>query len=202
MDFLKKNKNIIGIIGGILIIVGCFLDFVSSSVNGPFGLKSESTVKLIDYTNGKIVLILAFVGIILFLIKKIKLVVIPAILSLLITLLKYSDLTKVEKNIYSQIVSKITKTNPAIGFYVIIIGSIILFVPVILEFLDAKKNGSSIKEFIDVKEDLVSLTKKETYSEVTDKITGNKKEVNKFCANCGTKLESNSKFCPNCGKEV
>ena len=45
-------------------------------------------------------------------------------------------------------------------------------------------------------------TNTENNTETNIGIKLNTNDLNKYCRNCGCKLEENAKFCPNCGEEV
>lgn len=127
MDFISKNAKWIGLCGCLLAIIGCFLPY--ASVYG-VSIKFASKGVNVAVTDGYIVLVLFIVSIALMLCHKEKWSVIPSALGLFVSLFDGINV----KN-------TVSIANLEIGFYVILIGSI---VAIILPFFirkESKKKG-------------------------------------------------------------
>lgn len=120
MSFLRKNAKLIGLIGCLVAIIGCFLPY--ASVLG-ISVKFAS-----DGKDGIIVVVLFIISIILMLLKKEKWSLIPSILGVAINIydgLNVSDIS--------------TLVQLEIGFYVVLVGSFVAIVAPFLTQKDEKK---------------------------------------------------------------
>lgn len=126
MKILKYKSNILAYISSLVIILGTFLPIVIID-----GVSSSFIAE-----NGKLVLACAVIGVILYLFKVGFFSFIPAIGSLLILLVFYLGIN-------DSMVALNTLTPGSavygIGFYLIIIGSVLLIISSIINFFDNKK---------------------------------------------------------------
>lgn len=117
MSEINKKVNIIGLVGSILILICVFLPFAKASVYG-----FSASVTLMDGSDGKLFLAIAILGAIFsFMNKKIP-VLIVGVVSCLFTVIEISSFA--DKASYN--------LEKGAGFWVMVIGSIVLLVAGIL----------------------------------------------------------------------
>lgn len=126
MKILKYKSDILAYISSLVIILGTFLPIVIID-----GVSSSFITE-----NGKLVLACAVIGVILYLFKVGFFSFIPAIGSLLILLVFYLGI-----NDSMAALNTLTPGSAVygIGFYLIIIGSVLLIISSIINFFDNKK---------------------------------------------------------------
>lgn len=158
MEFFKNNKKMVALVAAIVMGVATFFDFIKAKASY-FGYSISESETLFKATwQGKFVLCFAAVAVIIILAKKIKLVYAPAVLSVILTVWAYLG-EKDEVDVQG------VSTNPELGFFLVLIGALVLCFITYLEFQEAKKEGKTVKEFFDPKE-FKFLVEKETYTEL------------------------------------
>lgn len=116
MEIIKKYIQYIGFAGCALMIIGCFLPFISVSF---FGISKSAALiggDIPDYAiNGWIIFIIPIVTAILIFLKKSKFVLIPNIIALILVIWNGVDIINQSSGLASL----------SVGFWIIIIGIII-----------------------------------------------------------------------------
>lgn len=122
LDKFVKQNNVVGIVACFLIIIGCLLPFASVSMLG----YSQSVSLLSDGKDGIIFLVAALVTIALILIKKDLLSLIAGIITggLGIYEIIYTN---------SQLGEYSSMVNKGMGYYLLLIGAIVLIASVVLK---------------------------------------------------------------------
>ena len=122
LDKFVKQNNVVGIVACFLIIIGCLLPFASVSMLG----YSQSVSLLSDGKDGIIFLVAALVTIALILIKKDLLSLIAGIITggLGIYEIIYTN---------SQLGQYSSMVNKGMGYYLLLIGAIVLIASVVLK---------------------------------------------------------------------
>lgn len=122
LDKFVKQNNVVGIVACFLIIIGCLLPFASVSILG----YSQSVSLLSDGKDGIIFLVAALVTIALILIKKDLLSLIAGIITggLGIYEIIYTN---------SQLGQYSSMVNKGMGYYLLLIGAIVLIASVVLK---------------------------------------------------------------------
>lgn len=116
MEIIRKYIQYIGFFGCILMIIGCFLPFISVSF---FGISKSAALiggDIPDYAiNGWIIFIIPIVTAILIFLKKSKFVLIPNVIALILVIWNGVDIINQSSGLASL----------SVGFWIIIIGIII-----------------------------------------------------------------------------
>lgn len=195
---LKYKSDILAYISSVIIVIGTFLPIVT--IDGvPKAFISE---------NGKLVLACAVISAILYLFKVGFFSFIPAIGSLFILLVFYFGI--------NDSIIALNKINPnsatySVGLYLMIIGSALIIISSIINFIDNRKNNKLTKQEIKQNNDLQE-TKQETLSEninmqndISLNLENNENiEKPKFkkCTHCGATIKSESSKCSFCDSKL
>lgn len=187
---LKYKSDIIAYIGSILMIVGTILPIV----------KIDNMYKNFIGENGRLVVVLALLGMILYLFKVGFFSFIPAIGSLVIVYLFYNDINERMVNLNKYIPNS---ASYEIGLYIIIGGSILLLISSIINFFDSKKYKN---ETIEIKENIIDETQIEDDSNIKC-ILGLNEQLEYdsdfiYCKNCGAIIKKGNKKCFFCDYNI
>lgn len=125
MNFIKKYRDIVGFIGCTIIIVSCFLPFITVSL---FDLTETTNFFQRD---GKLILAILLITIILIILKKDKISLIPTVS---IGFVYIQSICKILKDFKS--IENFGYINFKIGFYLIIFG---ILITLIYPFLPKEK---------------------------------------------------------------
>ena len=183
MNYIKENIKTLGIVGCAIMLIGNFLPFIKADAS-LLGYSVGSSISLLSkeqdiYIVGIVAIILEAIMLFLICKNKKKLTLIPNALILIFLIACKQQFSGVNFGIGS--------VKYGIGFYAILIGSIICIVYAFIQ--GSTKLTNPIKTF-----DLDKIK-----SGFNDLENGNSKT--KFCAYCGSKLDIEAKFCDNCGKK-
>ena len=192
---LKYKSDIIAYISSFLIILGTILPIVII----------EGVSKSFISENGKLVLACAIIGAILYLFKVGYFSFIPAIGSLAILFIFYNGI-----NESMEILNKLNSGSAfySIGFYLIIIGSVLLIISSIINFFDIKKNHAELSN--EVQDEVIVDEIAIPYEQETKTISSSVLPVIKdgidtgyiYCIHCGAIIKKESKMCNFCDSQV
>jgi len=122
-NFSDKNKNLVAIIGAIVVAVGTFLPFINASFLG-----MSQSVTLISTDFGWIVMIGALLGLIAGMVNLGWLMLLSGTLNFAVALISYSRVINSDygDEFSNMFISSIVQRG--IGFYVIIVGAVLLII--------------------------------------------------------------------------
>lgn len=202
---LKYKSNILAYISSIVMIIGTILPIVVIANND--GSIISSTPFIIE--NGKLILGCAIIGVLLYLFKVGYFSFIPALGSLLILFIFYLG---IKDSMIPQNGLISSYSYYGIGFYLMIIGSILLIISSILNFFDIKKYSiQAISPEFYEKPQLDTNTNetiknneiiKKTLSLSEEKLISKENSDFVYCINCGAIIKKGSKKCFFCDNEV
>lgn len=220
MEFVKKNIKYIGLVGCVIVALATFLPFVTVTISF-LGYSSSESVTFIE-GDGKFVIVLAIIsGLMLFgktmknlRIFNIKLEsllkfwwgpIVPVAIGLFITIHDAIDVNSVTDSYGSY-----GDISFGIGFYLILLGSIVAVASILYEKFVMKVDTASQRAIED--SSVVSTTTYAYQQPVQPVVSETQVESVQStpvmqpgmvsCPGCGSQMPSTSKFCTICGKQL